>query len=158
MRPGHTELRSASRLGWLGRLRRAFDRKTPRARVTASATPRLGEPVEVEWGVQPVRGATLVTVSLVGCEIVRRRLSARTGITIVPERRDFCVVELDRRVPQAGSARTNGEGTALVPDGLVPSFAAKFNEVAWSIVVDVSFVEGPSARHEFPFELLPGRA
>jgi hypothetical protein len=118
---------------------------------------RLGAALEVEWHVEPARGATLVTVSLVGSEIARRRVSARTGISIVPERRDFCVVELDRRVPEAGSARASGEGGAAVPGGLVPSFAAKFNEVAWSVVVDVSWGEAPSSRHAFPLLVLPER-
>jgi len=157
MKPGHVELQPASRPGWLGRLRLAFDRTRPRTRVSASATPHLGELLEVEWGLEPSRGATLVAVSLIGCEVARRRVSARTGITIVPERRAFCVVELDRRVPQAGHARTSGEGAAVVPDGLVPSFAGKFNEVEWSVVLDVSWGETVSTRQEFPLTMLPGR-
>jgi hypothetical protein len=66
-------------------------------------------------------------------------------------------VELDRRVPQAGSARTSGDGAAVVPDGLVPSFVAKFNEVEWAVVLDVSWGETTSTRHEFPLTMLPGR-
>jgi hypothetical protein len=156
MKEGHTELRPAVSPGWFERLRHALGRGRPWARVTASSSARLGEPLDVEWQLEQAPSATLVTVSLVGSEIARRRVSARTGITIIPERQDFCVVELDRRVPQRGSAR--GEGAAVVPQGLVPSFAAKFNEVAWSVVVDVAADEAPGSRHEFPLTMLPVRA
>jgi hypothetical protein len=153
-----TELRPAAAPGLVERVRRVFGRGGPRARVAVSGAAHLGAPLEVEWSVEPARGATLVVVSLVGREIARRRVSARTGISTVPEGHDFYVVELDRRAHEPGGARAAGEGAAVVPAGLVPSFAAKFNEVAWSVVVDVSWGEAGRSRHEFPLTMLPERA
>jgi hypothetical protein len=155
MKPTHAELRPASSGGWFARLRWLLGGGGPTVRVSATATVRLGAPLEVEWRVEPSRGATLVTVSLVGSEIARRRISARTGISVVAERSDFFVAELDRRVPQSGAASVAGEGATTVPAGLVPSLAAKFNDVAWAVSVEILRGAMPSLRQEFPLTMLP---
>jgi hypothetical protein len=152
-----SELRPASSGGlraWLGRV---FGAATPRAHVSASPTARLGAPLEVEWRVEPAHGTKLVTVALVGSEIARRRVSARTGISIVTERSDFFVVELDRHVPTRDAAEVKGRGATEVPAGLVPSLAAKVNDISWSVVVEILSGAAESARHEFPLTVLPGQ-
>jgi hypothetical protein len=116
---------------------------------------RLGAPLEVVWQVAPARGSTLVTVSLVGSEIARRRISARTGISVIAERSDFYVAELDRRVPETGAAEVAGEGATDVPAGLVPSHAAKFNDIAWAVSVEILRGAEPTLRQEFPLTVLP---
>jgi hypothetical protein len=155
MKADHTELRPASSGGWAARLRRLLVRGEPRARLMATATVRLGAPIEVEWQVAPARGSTLVTVSLVGSEIARRRISARTGISVVAERSDFFVAELDRRVPESGANEVVGAGATDVPAGLVPSHAAKFNDIAWAVSVEILRGAEPTLRQEFPLTVLP---
>jgi hypothetical protein len=152
-----SELRPAVAGGlraWLGRV---FGSAKPRARVAASPTARLGARLEVEWRVEPTAGTKLVTVALVGSEIARRRVSARTGISIVTERSDFFVVELDRHVPASDATELRGRGAAEVPAGLVPSHAAKFNDISWSVVVEILSGAAESARQEFPLTVLPGQ-
>jgi hypothetical protein len=149
------QLRPASSGGLAGWLKRTLVPATPRARVSASATVRLGGPLEVEWRVDPARGTTLVTVSLVGSEVARRRVSARSGISIITERSDFFVVEIDRRVPSRTGAEVSGRGTTDVPAGLVPSLAAKFNDISWAVIVEVLAGVGPGSRQEFPLTVLP---
>ena len=154
LKSGQTELRPASSRGLGDWLLRAFGRAAPRVRVTSSAA-RLGASLEVEWSVEPGGGTTLATVSLVGSEVVRRRISARTGISIVTERSDFFVVELDRQAPATGTARVSGKGAAVIPAGLVPTLAAKFNEISWAIVVELLSSGPQSTRQEFPLTVLP---
>jgi hypothetical protein len=153
---GRSELRPASPPGLADWVLRALGRAAPRARVTTSAA-RLGARLDVAWSVEPGGSTTQVTVSLVGSEVVRRRVSARTGISIVTERGDFFVVELDRRAPVPGTAQVTGEGAAVIPAGLVPSFAAKFNEISWTIVVEILSSGSQSSRQEFPLEVSPVR-
>jgi hypothetical protein len=155
MKDGLAELQMLSSRGLGGWLRRTFGRPTPRPRVSASSTVRLGQPLEVEWRVERAVGTTLVTVSLVGREVAHRRISARTGISVVTERNDFLVVELDRQKPERAVATISGAGATVVPAGLVPSLAARFNEISWAVVVDVVFGPVVTARHEFPLIVLP---
>ena len=155
MREGHTQLRPASSEGFAAWLRRLFARATPRARVSASAVVRLGAMLEVEWRVEPARGTTLVTVSLVGSEVARRRVSARTGISVLTERNDFFVVELDRQIPERDATSVSGSAAATVPAGLVPSLAAKFNDICWSVIVEIVAGTEWAAREEFPLTMLP---
>jgi hypothetical protein len=130
-------------------------RAAPSARLSATAPARLGQPLEVEWRIEPALGTKLVTVSLVGSELVHRRVSARTGISIVTERSDFFVVELDRRVAGPGAPFVAGAGAAVVPAGLVPSHGAKLHEIVWSVVVEILTGEAETRREEFPVTVLP---
>jgi hypothetical protein len=159
MRTDLAELRPTSPGGFVvgfgAWLRRTFGRAEPRARVSASPTVRLGSPLEVEWRVEPARGTQLVRVSLVGSEVARRRISARTGISIVTERNDFFVVELDRVAPAREAGVAHGRGATEVPAGLVPSLAAKFNDISWAVVVEILAAGAQSWRQEFPLTVLP---
>jgi hypothetical protein len=156
MKDGHTELRPAEGGRARAWLRRALGRGTPRARLSAPATLRLGQQVEVEWWVEPSFGTSLVVVSLVGAEVARRRISARTGISIVAERSDFFAAELDRCEVDASAAAARGRGAAVIPAGLVPTLAGRFNDVAWRIVVDIVSSSAIASRQEFPLTVLPG--
>jgi hypothetical protein len=113
--------------------------------------------LNVEWRVEPTDETTLVTVSLVGAEVARKRLSARTGISVVTERSEFFIVELGRYEVSPGSAPLTGTRGADIPAGLVPSFAAKLNEIAWAVVVDVTPGTGEALRLEFPLTMHPAR-
>jgi len=159
MRADLAELRPVSAGGFAKRvaawLRRTFGQAEPRAHVVATPTVRLGAPLEVEWRVEPARGTQLVRVSLVASEVARRRVSARTGISIITERNDFFVVELDRVAPTRDAGVAHGRGATEVPAGLVPSLAAKFNAISWTVVVEILAAGAQSWRQEFPLDVLP---
>jgi hypothetical protein len=128
----------------------------PRARVIAPPTVRLGTPLEVEWWLwHNAPEITLVTVSLVGTEIARSRVSARTGISVVTETRPFLTLELDRQAPDEGSPVASGHVEMRVPSRTVPSLAGKLNEIAWALVVEASFQTVTILRQEFPLTVLP---
>jgi hypothetical protein len=131
-------------------------RSSPRARVIASPTVHLGQPLEVEWRLEnPASETTLITVSLVGSEIARRRISARTGISIVAETRAFLVLEIDRKAPLPGAPVASGRGATVVPARTVPSLAGRLNEIAWAVIVEASFQASTILRQEFPLAVLP---
>lgn len=136
--------------------RRIFARSTPRARVVAPRAVHLGGSLEVEWGLE--HGAaelTLATVALVGTEIARRRVSARSGISIITETRPFVTVEIDRRPLGQGGPVTSGRATVIVPAHSVPTLAGRLNEIAWTIVVEASFQAVTILRREFPLAVHP---
>lgn len=138
-------------------VRRTFTRPAPRARVIAPPTVHLGAPLEVEWWLwHDAPAISLVTVSLVGTEIARRRISARTGISIVTETRPFLVLEIDRQAPDEGSPVASGHVEALVPARTVPSLFGKLNEIAWALIVEASYQNVTILRQEFPLAVLPG--
>jgi hypothetical protein len=137
-------------------VRRTFHRSAPRARVIAPPAVHLGDPLEVEWRLE--NGApetTLITVSLVGTEIARSRISARTGISVVEQTHPFLVLEIDRKAPQRGVAVASGRGETVVPARTVPSLAGRLNEIAWAVIVEASFQASTILRQEFPLAVLP---
>lgn len=146
-------------------MRRLFDRGAPHARVVAPPELRLGDRLEVEWGLDCPAGDLLsVRVSLVGAEIARQLTSARTGISVVSETSDFVVVEMSRSVPAAGLRVATGRGSVAVPARSVPSLAGRYNEIAWAIVVEATFRPAPAGPDKpnlcesFPIRILPGAA
>lgn len=151
------ELRSACSVGLINWLRRTFVRGSPRARVIAPSAVCLGASLEVDWWFFCQNGpqVSLITVSLVGMEIARRRISARTGISVVTEMRPFLTLEIDRQVPDCGSPVTSGQAEAKVPLRSAPSLAGRLNEIAWAVVVQASFGASTVVRQEFPLIVLP---
>lgn len=148
------ELRVTAPRGLAGWWQRTFARNLARAHVSATSA-RLGARLSVEWRVEPTDDTTLVTVSIVGAEVARKRLSARTGISVVTERSEFFVVELGRHDVSPRGATVSGVASHDIPAGLVPSFAAKLNEIAWAVVVDVTRAAGETQRLEFPLMMQP---
>jgi hypothetical protein len=151
-----TELRPVSSGRLTDWVRRTFHRSAPRARVIAPPAVHLGEPLEVEWRLE--NGApetTLITVSLVGTEIARSRISARTGISVVAQTHPFLVLEIDRKAPQRGAPTASGRGETVVPAGTVPSLAGRLKEIAWAVIVEASFQASTILRQEFPLVVLP---
>jgi hypothetical protein len=151
-----TELRPV----WSGKftdwVRRTFGRSASRARVIAPPAVHLGGSLEVEWWLwHNAPEITLVTVSLVGTEIARRRISARTGISVVTQTRPFLILEIDRQAPDRGSPVASGHVEATVPARSVPSLAGKLNEIAWALIVEASFQTTTILRQEFPLAVLP---
>jgi hypothetical protein len=154
-----TELRPISGGGrFADWMRRAFSlsRSAPHARVIAEPQVHLGQSLEVEWRLE--RGApeiTLVTVALVGSEVAHRRISARTGISIVTQRSPFLSLEIDRRAPDGGAPVVSGRGAAVVPTRTVPTLSGKLNEIGWAVVVEASFQAETILRQEFLLLVLP---
>jgi hypothetical protein len=97
-------------------------------------------------------------VWLVGAEVARRRVSARTGISVVSERTEFLRAELGRSEPDAQVAALRGAGAMVLPAGLVPSFAAKLNEIAWAVIVEVLRKTSETSVFEFAVTVQPVRA
>lgn len=151
------ELRSVSSVGLVNWVRRTFTRRSPSARVIAPSVVCLGASLEVDWWLfcQDGPEVSLITVSLVGMEIARRRISARTGISVVTETRPFFTLEIDRQVPDHGSPVASGQAEAKVPLRSAPSLAGRLNEIAWKVVVQASFGALTVLRQEFPVTVLP---
>jgi len=153
------ELRAISRIGLGARLRELLAGPgRPRARVFATAVVRLGGRLRVEWRLDHAgRRLHSVHVTLVGSEIARRRISARTGISVVTATRPFMILEIDhlRRVPDAGARRAEGNGEVMLTAPAVPTLAGKVNEIAWAVVVEAAFAAEPIWRDEFPIIVLP---
>jgi len=151
------ELRSAS-AGRLGTWMRALLRRgAPRARVVAPRRIALGAALTVEWGIDcPAGNVTSVRVTLVGHEIARQRLSARTGIHVVSKASAFTILELARVAPERGQRVVYGRDTATVPRRTMTSFAGAYNEIAWAIVVEADLGAAPPLRESFPIVVVPG--
>ena len=99
--------------GFIAWVRRTFGRATPRAQVIAAPELRLGDQLDVSWRIDYGRlEITNVSVTLVGTEVARQRISARTGISIVTETRPFLELAIDRRMPEQSGAggRRPGRG------------------------------------------------
>jgi hypothetical protein len=129
------------------------------------APPRvhLGERLLVEWGVDcPERNLVRVSVALVGSEIVHRRISARSTLTVVSQRRVFEVLEISRALPAPGLPVAYGLGEVVVPRRTSPSVSGWCNEIAWAIVVEAAFFSPHAAdnllRESFPVTLLGARS
>jgi len=65
------------------------------------------------------------------------------------------VVELDRVAPARDALEAHGRGATEVPAGLVPSLAAKFNDISWVVVVEILGAGAQTWREEFPLTVLP---
>ena len=157
-----TELRSTSGRGVGGWMKGLFSRRAPRARVVAPREIRLGARLAVEWGVDcPAGNLSAVLVTLAGTEIARRRISARTGISVVSQTNVFQVLEIARALPDPGVRVAYGQGSMLLPARTVPSLAGRHNEIAWALVVEAEFHVEPTSgdspwlRELFPIVVLP---
>jgi len=137
-------------------VRAAFGRRPPRAEVVAPPEVRLGAELAVTWrldfGRRPI---TNVAVALVGREVARQRISARTGISIVTDARPFVTLEIDRRMPDASAREAGGGGLVKVPAALVPTVTGRLNEIAWAITVEAAHQATLVWRDEFPLVVLP---
>ena len=150
-----TELRPVSSSWLIDRLRWAFARPAPRARVIAPAVVHPGSPLEVEWWIwHDGPTITLVTVSLVGTEIAHRRISARSGISVVTNTRPFLSLEIDRQTPEDGSPVASGHVEATVPSRAMPTLVGKLNEVRWAVIVEASCNAVTILRQEFPIAVV----
>jgi hypothetical protein len=150
------ELSPRSREGLADRLRGLLGRPAPRAQVTAPPTVRLGQTFEASWRFAwGAREVTNVAVSLVGAEVARRRISARTGISVVTETRPFLTLPLDRQMPERGASRAEGRGTVGLPMRALPSLTGRLHEIAWSLVLEAAFQATPIWRAEFSVLVLP---
>jgi len=139
-------------------MRALFRRGAPRARMVAPRQVALGSALSVEWGVDsPAGDVTAVHVTLVGLEISRQRLSARTGIHVVSQTSTFASLELARVAPEAGQRVVYGRATVTVPARTVTSFSGAYNEIAWAIVVEATLQAGPALRESFPITVVPRR-
>jgi hypothetical protein len=132
-------LKPTERGGVLAWLRRKLGRPTPQAVVVAAPEVRLGEELAVTWRLDWSAGVvTNVSVMLVGREVARQRISARTGISVVTDARPFLTLAVDRRMPDASARTADGRGAVVVPASSVPSVGGVLNEIAWVIVVEAA--------------------
>ena len=157
------ELKPSSSDGLLGWVRRLFRSDAPRARMVAPPRVRLGERMEIEWGLDCPEGNTAqIAVSLVGSEIARQRISARTGITVVSQRHVFRVLEIARAAPEPGLRLAYGRVAVVVPRRTSPSVVGQFFEIAWAIVIEPSFRSAERGaevlRESFPLTVLGAAA
>ncbi|HVR60520.1 MAG TPA: hypothetical protein VMU50_01410 [Polyangia bacterium] len=121
----------------------------------APAVVNPGSSLEVEWWIwHDAPEVTLVTVSLVGTEVAHRRISARTGISVVTETRPFLTLELDRQAPEDGSPVASGHVEAMVPSRTIPTLVGRLNEIRWAVMVEASFKTVTILRQEFPIAVV----
>jgi hypothetical protein len=139
-------------------VRRTLRPSAPRARVIAAPEIHLGAPLEVDWWLfwRDAPEQTLVTVSLVGSEVAHRRISARTGISVVTQTRPFLVLEIDRQIPDKGWPVASGHSEITIPSRTVPSLVGKRNEIAWAVILEASLRTDRLVRQAFPLAVLPG--
>ncbi|HEX3902274.1 MAG TPA: hypothetical protein VH853_05435 [Polyangia bacterium] len=137
-------------------LRGLVGRAPPKAEVVAPPALRLGEQLELTWRLDyGARDVTNISVALVGSEVARQRISARTGISIVTDRRPFLTLEIDRRMPDRDARTADGRGAVVVPASTVPSIGGRLNEIAWAIVVEAAHQATPLWTGAFPVIVLP---
>lgn len=149
-------LEQATSGGLIAWARRTFSRATPRAQVIATPELRLGEQLDVSWRIDyGSLDVTNVSVTLLGSEVARRRISARTGISTVTETSPFLELPIDRKMPEHAARSADGRGAVLVPLSTVPSVAGTLNEIAWAIVVEAAYQAKPLWRGHFPVAVLP---
>jgi hypothetical protein len=149
-------LKPAAPGGFAAWVRRRFGRAPPAAEIVALPEIRLGDKLEIIWRfAYGAREITNVSVALVGSEIARERISARTGISTVTDKHDFATLAIDRKMPEPHARGTEGRGAVVVPPGSVPSVAGKLNEISWAVVVEAAYQDRPIWRGEFPVVVLP---
>ncbi|HEY6478079.1 MAG TPA: hypothetical protein VI456_15990 [Polyangia bacterium] len=137
-------------------LRTAVGRAPPRAQVIAPAELPLGAELAVSWRLDfGRREITNVTVALVGSEVARQRISARTGISIVTETQPFVNLAIDRRMPERTARAADGRGSVRVPASTMPTVAGRLNEIVWAIVIEAAHQATLVWRNEFPLVVLP---
>ena len=142
--------------GFIAWARRTFGRATPRAQVIAAPELRLGEQLDVSWRIDyGSLEVTNVSVTLVGTEIARQRISARTGISIVTQTLPFLELAIDRRMPEQRARAADGRGAVIVPLSTIPSVAGTLNEIVWAVVVEAAYQAKPIWRGHFPVAVLP---
>ena len=151
-------LKQTTSPGFIAWARRTFGRATPRAQVVAAPELRLGEQLDVSWRIDyGSLEVTNVSVTLVATEVARKRISARTGISIVTETRPFVELAIDRKMPEQTARAAEGRGAVIVPLSTVPSVAGTLNEIVWEIVVEAAYQAKPIWRGLFPVAVLPRR-
>ncbi len=149
-------LERASSGGFAAWVRRLLGRGQPAAEVVALPQIRLGQKLEVTWRLAyGAREVTNVSVTLVGSEIARERISARTGISTVTDRHEFATLAIDRKMPDRQAQTADGRGAVVVPAESVPSVEGRLNEIAWAIVVEAAYQANPIWHGEFPVLVLP---
>jgi hypothetical protein len=121
----------------------------------------LGVPFEIEWGLDcPAGDLATVSVALVGSEIARQRISARTGISVMSEASVFFDLVIARAIPEAGLRVAYGRAHVVVPagTGTVPSLLGRYNAIGWAIVVEAEFrpPDAPRLSESFSIVVLPG--
>jgi hypothetical protein len=137
-------------------LRAAIGRPRPRAEVVAPPEVHLGDELPVSWKLGfGGREITNVTVALVGSEVARQRISARTGISTVTDTRPFVTLEIDRRMPDPSTRDAAGRGLVRVPAALIPTVTGRLNEIVWAITVEAAHQATLVWRNEFPLVVLP---
>jgi hypothetical protein len=142
--------------GFIAWARRTFGRATPRAQVLAAPQVRLGEQLDVSWRIDyGSLGVTNVSVTLVGTELARQRISARTGISTITEGRPFLELPIDRQMPEQTARAADGRGAVIVPLSAIPTVAGTLNEICWAIAVEAADQSTPIWRGEFPVAVLP---
>ncbi|HSY40621.1 MAG TPA: hypothetical protein VLA79_13865 [Polyangia bacterium] len=142
--------------GFIAWARRTFGRATPRAQVIAAPALRLGDELDVSWRIDYGHlEVTNVSVTLLGTEVARQRISARTGISIITETRPFLELAIDRKMPEQTARSAAGRGAVSVPLSTVPSVAGTLNEIVWAIVVEAAYQAKPIWRGDFPVAVLP---
>ncbi|HEY4394199.1 MAG TPA: hypothetical protein VGP64_09065 [Polyangia bacterium] len=149
-------LKPASGSGVARWFRALVGRPAPRAQVIAPTQVPLGAELAVSWRLDfGRRSITNVTVALVGSEVARQRLSARTGISIVTETHPFVTLEIDRQMPDHGAREAHGRGAVRAPAALVPTVTGRLNEIAWAVVIEAAHQAELVWRDEFPLVALP---
>jgi hypothetical protein len=149
-------LRPIATGGLLSRLRALWGRGEPRAEVVAAPEVRLGEELTVTWRLDHASvEVTNVSVTLVGREIARERISARTGISVVTNARPFLTLAVDRRMPEAKASGSEGRGSVLVPRSSAPTVAGHLNEISWAIVIEAAYQADAVWAGTFPVTVLP---
>ncbi|HVZ85930.1 MAG TPA: hypothetical protein VHG72_03125 [Polyangia bacterium] len=144
-----TELAPVEVGGWILRLRARLRTGVPRARVFASEA-RLGTRLDVEWRLDHgARAITNISVALVGTEVARQRISARTGISVVAQRHPFLTLALDRQMPEPAARTSAGRGSVTITAPAVPTLIGRLNEISWAIVVEAAFQAEPIWTREF---------
>jgi hypothetical protein len=142
--------------GLLARLRLLWGRRDPRAEVIAAPQVRLGEELTVTWRLDHgPADITNVSVVLVGREIARERISARTGISVVTTTRPFLTLAIDRRMPEASARASDGRGTVLIPRSTAPTVGGHLNEIAWAIVLEAAYQADEVFTGTYPVTVLP---
>ena len=139
-------------------MRALFRRTAPRVRLLAQRRVHMGDRLEVEWSLDsPVASIERVSLMLVGSEIARRRISARTGISVISEERVFFGTTFVHVVSGGGGGRAaGGRASVVVPARTVPSLAGSYNEIAWAITVEGVLRRAPSLSERYPIVVLPG--
>jgi hypothetical protein len=154
--PAPRALKPARGGGFTDWLRASLGRPSFRAEVVAPPEVHLGGELAVAWRLDfGRREITNVEVALVGSEVARQRISARTGISIVTETHPFANLAIDRQMPERSAREAAGRGAVVVPVSAVPTVAGRLNEIGWAVVIEAAHQARLVWRNEFPLLVLP---